>query len=122
MTAEDEVRERAQAWDRAMISNDADAIGLFMADEWVIVGSDGHVTDRTGFLGQIHSGRLTHDVMTTEDAQVIVYDDVATLVARGMSAGHYDGHAFREIERQSNVFVRRDGEWRCVLTHLSRIS
>ena len=122
MTSEVEVRERARAWDRAMISNDADAIGLFMADEWVIVGSDGHVTDRAGFLEQIRSGRLTHNVMTTEDAQVTVYNDVATLVARGVSSGHYDGLEFREVERQSNVFVRRDGEWRCVLTHLSRIS
>ena len=122
MTSEVEVRERARAWDRAMISNDADAIGLFMADEWVSVGSDGHVTDRAAFLEQIRSGRLTHFVMTTEDAQVTVYNDVATLVARGVSAGHYDGREFREVERQSNVFVRRDGQWRCVLTHLSRIS
>jgi len=121
-TAALEVRAVAAAWDRAMVENDAVAIGEFMAEEWVIIGSDGAMTDRLGFLVQISAGRLTHDVMTTEDVQVRVYDGVAVLVARGVSAGRFDGHAFREEERQSNVFVRRAGRWACVLTHLSRLN
>ena len=43
-------------------------------------------------------------------------------VARGVSAGAFDGRPFEEVERQSNVFVKRDGAWQCVLTHLSKIS
>ena len=30
-------------WDRAMVANDADAIGSFIAADWVIVGSDGSI-------------------------------------------------------------------------------
>ncbi len=119
--AESELRAAAAAWDRAMVTNDADAIGAFMAEEWIIIGSDGRRTDRDGFLAQVREGRLTHDVMTSEDVEVRLYDDVGVLVARGISAGRFDGHAFREEERQSNVFVRRSGRWRCVLTHLSRL-
>ena len=37
--------EVAHAWDRAMTTNDAAAIGRFMADDWIIVGSDGSVTE-----------------------------------------------------------------------------
>jgi ketosteroid isomerase-like protein len=117
--AEAQVRAAAAAWDLAMIRNDADAIGRFMADEWVIVGADGNLTDKASFLAQVRDGRLSHDTMTTEDARVRIYGDVAVLIARGVSAGRFAGHAFREHERQSNVFVRRAGQWRCVLTHLS---
>ena len=31
----------AHEWDRAMVENDAEAIGRFMADDWTIIGSDG---------------------------------------------------------------------------------
>ena len=39
-----------------MVANDADAIGRFMADDWIIIGSDG-ITDRATFLGVIKSAR-----------------------------------------------------------------
>jgi ketosteroid isomerase-like protein len=61
-----ELAAAAHAWDRAMVANDADAIGRFMADDWVIVGSDGSMNDRATFLELVRSGALSHDVMTSE--------------------------------------------------------
>ena len=104
-----------------MVSNDPQAIGRFMADDWIIVGSDGGTTDKPTFLEQVRSGRLIHDTMTTTDIQVRQYGNVAVLLATGVSAGIFQGRRFREHERQSNVFVRTNGNWRCVLTHLSRL-
>lgn len=77
--------------------------------------------ERAPFLARISGGRLTHHTMTTDDTHVRVYGTTGILIATGVSAGHFDGHAFEEYERQSNVFVKRDGEWKCVLAHLSRI-
>jgi ketosteroid isomerase-like protein len=112
----------AHEWDRAMVANEADVIGRYMADEWVIVGSDGRMSDKATFLELVRSGALSHDVMTSDDLIVRVYAEAAVLVARGVSGGRYRGHRFLEIERSSNVFVKQDGQWRCVLTHLSRLA
>jgi ketosteroid isomerase-like protein len=119
--AEEELIEVARAWDRAMVGNDADEIGRYMADDWTIVGSDGRVGDRATFLELVRSGALTHDVMESEDFDVRLYGDAAVVLARGVSGGKYQGQAFREVERSSCVFIRREGQWRCVLTHLSRL-
>ena len=119
--AEEELIALAHEWDRAMLENDADAIGRFMADDWTIVGSDGRVGDKATFLGLVKSGALSHDVMESDDFEVRVYGDTAVIMAKGVSGGTYQGQRFRELERSSNVFVRREGRWRCVLTHLSRI-
>ena len=116
-----ELIETAHAWDRAMIANDADAIGAFMSDDWIIIGPDGRFSAKADFLALVRSGALTHDVMESTDLDVRIYGDAAVLVANGVSAGHYQGHPFREVERQSNVFVRQKGRWRCVLTHLSKL-
>lgn len=112
----------AHDWDGAMVTNDPDAIGRYMADDWIIVGSDGRSMDKPTFLGLLRSGKLTHDEMSSEDLMVRVYGDTAVVITKGVSGGLYSGHRFREIERTSNVFVRQQGEWRCVLTHLSRLA
>jgi ketosteroid isomerase-like protein len=121
-SAEQELVEVAHEWDRAMVANDADAIGSYMADEWVIVGSDGNVVDKARFLALVRSGDLTHDVMESHELQVRIYGDSAVMLARGVSGGRYRGQPFREVERVSCVFVRREARWRCVLTHLSRLA
>ncbi len=118
----DELEALAHEWDRAMVENDAEAIGRYMADDWTIIGSDGSVGDKTTFLGLVKSGALSHDLMESHELKVRVYGDTAVVTARGISGGKYQGQAFREVERVSCAFVRQDGQWRCVLTHLSRIA
>lgn len=121
-SVQDELTTLAAEWDRSMIENDADAIGRYMADDWTIIGSDGGLGDKATFLGLVTSGVLRHDVMTSEDMRVRVYGDTAVTVSRGVSGGTYHGRPFREVERVSCVFVRQEGQWRCVVTHLSRLS
>lgn len=104
-----------------MVQNDAKAIGRFMADDWTIIGSDGSSSDKAGFLSLIESGALMHDLMESNDVTVRVYGDAAVVLAHGVSGGAYQGQRFRELERQSNVFIRQGTEWKCVLTHLSRL-
>lgn len=117
-----ELVDLARDWDLAMVGNDADAIGRFMADDWTIIGADGRLSDKPTFLALIRSGDLTHDVMESEDFQVRLYGDTAVVIARGVSGGRYRGQPFREVERSSCLFIRAAGEWRCVMTHLSRLS
>jgi ketosteroid isomerase-like protein len=119
---EEELIGVSHAWDRAMVANDAEAIGRYMADDWTIIGSDGQVIDKAIFLGLVTSGALTHEVMDSEDFHVRIYGDTAGVTARAVSAGTYRGQPFHESERWSCVFVRQEGQWRCVLTHLSRLT
>jgi len=109
-------------WAKAFVTNDATAIGRYVTDDWAIIGNDGTVTDRSGFLGLIKSGALTHSKMELDDATVRVYADSALVTARGTSAGSFKGKAFSEVERLTDVFVKQKGQWKCVLTQLTRIA
>lgn len=122
-TPEQELHAAITDWDRAMVDNDPDRIGLYMADDWRIIGPDGTVTDRDAFLGLVRSGMLTHDQMASGDLEIRIHgDDAATTIARGTSGGLMDGYRFLVVERVSCTYVRADdGRWRCVLTHLSRL-
>jgi ketosteroid isomerase-like protein len=119
---EEELTAVSNEWDQAMVQNDADAIGRYMADDWTIVGADGSMSDKTTFLALVRSGVLSHDVMRSDKLTVRIYGSTAVVLATGVSGGSYQGQAFRELEQSSNVFVKQNGQWKCVLTHLSRLA
>jgi ketosteroid isomerase-like protein len=105
-----------------MVTNDPEAIGRFMADDWTIIGPDGREDGKDVFLALVRSGTVTHDVMESHDLRIRVYGDTAVVTARGVSGGRYHGQPFRLVERATSVFVRQQDRWRCVLTHLSEIA
>ena len=94
-----ELLQVVRHWVAAMIGNDADNIGRYMADDGILIGSDGRTIDKATFLGVIESGELSHDTMESEDVKIRVYDNAAVVTASGVSAGRFRGHPFREVER-----------------------
>jgi ketosteroid isomerase-like protein len=110
------------AWDHAMTTNDADAIGRFMADDWVIIGPDGSLDTRERFLSLIRSGDLTHSRMESRDIRTRFFGDTALVIAEGTSVGAWRSQAFHLVERVSCVYHRVGPDWRCHSTHLSLIS
>jgi putative cofactor-binding repeat protein len=117
----EELKSLESEWARAFVNNDAETIGRYMADDWSVISPDGNVIDKATFLGLIKSGMLTHKVMKADDLNVRVYGDTAIVTAKSTSKGKFNGQSFSELERSSDVFVKQTGQWRCVLTHLTRI-
>jgi len=62
------------AWERAIVSNDAGAIGQFMTDDWVIVSATG-ITKKSDFLAAVASGDLTHESFKGNIVSVRGYGD-----------------------------------------------
>jgi ketosteroid isomerase-like protein len=105
-------------WDEAIVSNDVEKIAPFMADDWVIIGSNG-ITSKTEFLGWIESGALTHHTMTTEEPRTRIYGNSGFVSSRGISAGTWHGEHFELHEWQTSVYTKEQNGWKCVLTMLT---
>jgi ketosteroid isomerase-like protein len=110
----------AGEWARAIVANDAAAIGRFMSDDWVIVSENG-ISERPHFLHLVESGDLTHSAMEMADgtARVRIYGDTAVLTGRVTNTAHYKGDEFHADEWTTDVFVKLNGEWKCVLSHIT---
>jgi ketosteroid isomerase-like protein len=120
MTAEEELLKLEKEFTEAIVKNDPEAIGRLVADDWIIIDPDGGIVERTRFFEVIKSGALTHDMMESEDLRVRVYGDSAVVTAVTRTKGKFMGQEFSTQERATDVFVKRDGRWQCVLTHLTR--
>jgi uncharacterized protein (TIGR02246 family) len=118
----DELVALADAWSEAIVSDDADRIAEYMADDWVIVSWSG-VTTREDFLSYVRSGVLGHSRMEgVGERRVRVYGDTAVLTVRVVSTAQYGGEDINADEWTTDVFVRRDGAWRCALTHITPVA
>ena len=123
---EDEIEAEARQiiadgaeWAEAMIENDADRIGSFMADDWVIVSERG-VSEKEHFLSFVRSGRLTHSRFEmTSEPRVRIYGDTAVMTYRLVNTAHFDGQKFDADEWTTEVLVKRGGKWLCVLSHIT---
>ena len=118
---EEELLRIENAFADAIVKNDLEALGRLVADDWVIIDPNGEVVDRTRFFKVIESGALMHEVMESEDLRVRVYGDSAVVTALTRATGKFMAQEFSTRERATDVFVRRDERWQCVLTHLTRM-
>ena len=116
---EEELVKVEQEFADAIVENDPDSIARFVTDDWIIINADGGIIDRARFFEVIKSGTLTHEMMQSDDMRVRVYGDSAVVSALTRSKGKFMGQEFTTHERSTDVFVRRGGQWRCVLTQLT---
>ncbi|MGW6907574.1 nuclear transport factor 2 family protein [Streptomyces sp. NPDC054940] len=115
----DRLAALAHAWAAAMVSNDPTRIADFMADDWVIVSESG-ISTKAQFLTYVESGDLTHSAFQlVGEPRIQVYGDSAVLTTRVTNTAHYKGERFDADEWTTDVFVRGDEGWRCVLSHIT---
>ena len=117
----DDVLTAVASWSRAVVANDPRAVGEFVADDWTLIAADGVVMTRASFMGVMASGELVHDRMTLDSPVVRLYGDIAIVSGVATSTGAYRGERFATHERSTDVFIWRNGRWRCVLTQLTAI-
>jgi ketosteroid isomerase-like protein len=119
---EDELAKVEAEFANAIVKNSPEEIRQFVSDDWIIINADGGIIDRQRFLEVIKSGTLTHEMMESDDIRVRVYGDSAVVSAVTRSKGKFMGQEFTTHERSTDVFVRRDGRWWCVLTQLTGLT
>ena len=106
---------------RALLANDADAVGRLLADDWVVINTYGGVGDREGFLAVIKSGDFTRKTMSLSDTRVRLYGNVAVVTAQVATSGILMGKPFDVQERSTDVLRWQSGGWKSVLTHETEI-
>jgi ketosteroid isomerase-like protein len=114
-----EIVDISERWAKAIVSNDADAIGKFMSDDWIIVGENGS-TGKEEFLSWISSGDVTHAAMqSVGETRIKIYGDTVVSTARVTNNGHYKNQPFSADEWTTDVFQKHANGWLCVLSHIT---
>ena len=111
--------ELEDAFNRAMVSNDVEQIARCITDDWILVTPEAGPVSRARILGVIGSGLLSHATMTKVATHACVVGDMAWVTGRGQNTGGFDGQPIAADEYITDIYRRVDGQWRCMLTHLT---
>jgi ketosteroid isomerase-like protein len=107
---------------QAMAKNDADGITRSLADDWVVVATSGAVAEgKSVFADGINSGFLTRKTFEISEPRVRLYGDIALVTTKVQTSGVLQGKPFDVTERQTDVLVWKEGAWKSVLTHETKI-
>jgi ketosteroid isomerase-like protein len=118
---EQELLALETAWDDAVVSKDTTALDRIIADDFVMIGADGTVSDRRQLIAGIADPQLQIEPFQTEDVRVRIYGNVAVLTGRYSQRGRWKGQAYETAARYTDVYVRSGGRWRAVSAQATRI-
>jgi ketosteroid isomerase-like protein len=108
---------------RAMRTNDVDGILRALSDDWAVIPTSGGVAEgKTIFPDGIKSGYLTRKTFELSEPRVRVYGNIAVITAKVKLSGIFQGKSFDVAERQTDVLLWKDGGWKSVLTHETKIN
>lgn len=122
--AADEVRKLERAWLDAYEKRDAKAMNEIVADDFTITFTDGSIQTKAQIMAWIKEPRAANSPTNkfyTEDVQARVYGDTVVLTGRVVTEWQMDGKTMREQNRYTDTYVRRNGRWQVVASHLSNV-
>ena len=120
--AEQEVRKLERAWLDAYEQHDAKAMNAIVADDFVITFPDGSRQTKPQILDSIKAPRNPANPSLkfyTEDVQARVYGDTVILIGRVVTEYVRDGKTVKEQSRYTDTYIKRQGRWQVVTSHLS---
>ena len=121
-TSATQLREQADAWDRAIVHKDLTAISQNMADTFRHIDSEGHLSNKAQFLSGITSDKLVIHPYEPEDVEIRFYGDVAIMTGTTKLQGAYDGKPFKAHYRYTDTYFKESGSWRIVSVQTTEIA
>jgi uncharacterized protein (TIGR02246 family) len=119
--AEQEVKKVERQWLDAYEQHDAGAMDRIVAGDWMITYPDGGTSTKGQIMSFIKSPRkagMPSPKFFSEDVQARVYGDTVILTGRIVTQWP-GGESNREQSRYTDTYVKRNGTWQVVASHMS---
>ena len=118
---QDTLIELEQRWDAAFHSHDQKFIETLLADEFVATYGDGSRGDKAKELSLVLDDTQQVDSSTLDEFIVKVYGNTAVVWFTQHLVGPVKGKPVAVTYRYVDVWVNRDGVWKCVASQSTRV-
>jgi ketosteroid isomerase-like protein len=120
--AEAEVKKTLEDLAADMSKNDADAIALRLADDYVLITPQGTTQTKAERLADVKSGKTKFENFAYEDIKVRQYGNTAVATATVKAKGTSEGKAVAPQIKATMVFVKTGSEWKLVSTQATAVT
>jgi ketosteroid isomerase-like protein len=110
-----------KTWTDAIAKKDLAAVGLILADDYMIIDDEGLVRDRAATLTRLKSADNDISTAVVDELKVKLYGNVAVVTGRQTEKSVEKGKNTSGSYRYTDVWVNRGKGWQVVNTHESKV-
>jgi ketosteroid isomerase-like protein len=118
-SAQQEVRKLERAWLDAYEKRDVAAMTAIVADDFTITFVDGTMQTKPQIIESLKRPGGSSSKFLTENVQSREYGDTVILIGTVISEWTRNGKAMSDRSRYTDTYVKRNGRWQVVASHLS---
>ncbi|PYP87999.1 MAG: hypothetical protein DMF61_07825 [Blastocatellia bacterium AA13] len=108
-----------RAWIELAKSKDRSALDGILAPDFMAIDEGGRTSSKSEFSANFAKFNL--DSYRVDDFRARVYGDTAVVTARWWVKGSSEGVSFAIDMRETDVWVKRNGQWQVVTAHSSKV-
>ncbi len=117
---EQELVKLENDWLQAFFKNDGAFAGRFLAEDYIGTDEHGNVKNKAQEIAEIKAGAHLSTSGVLDNIKVRIYGDAAVVIGRRIMKGLFQGKEYRSPYLWTDVFIKRDGRWQCVASHVSK--
>ncbi|MFC3550421.1 nuclear transport factor 2 family protein [Lysobacter cavernae] len=110
------------SWNELRLKSDTAGLDRLIADDWLLTHSDGRTQTKPDYLEELRTRSRSNQAIGNEDVVLRRYGDTAVVTGTSVQSGVSKGQPWSGRFRFTRVWVQRDGQWRMVASHSSRIA
>jgi len=109
-------------WNQMQLHHDADAMGKMLDDDFVFTDYDGTVMSRTQFLESIRDKSYQLSVEASDNMKLHRHGDTVVVIGATHEKGTFKGKPYQHQGRFTDTWMKKNGQWLCIASHLGVIS
>jgi ketosteroid isomerase-like protein len=109
-------------WNQVQINHDAEAMAKMLDRDFVLTDYDGTVLNKVQFLNSIRDKSFVITVEVSEGMQLHTHGGTVIVTGATHEKGTFNGRPYGHNGRFTDTWIKIDGQWLCVASHLGAIT
>jgi ketosteroid isomerase-like protein len=106
-------------WNRAELSNDANAVKLLLADDFMMTLAEGTLYNKAQTLASVADKSYRPEVLQSTGLVVHSYGNTAVVTGTFYEKGVDKGKPWERRGRFTDTWMNLNGRWQCIASHFS---
>jgi len=107
------------AWNQAELKNDASAVQLLLAEDFVMTTAEGELYNKSQIVASIRDKSYEPDVLQSTGMVVHAHGGTAVVTGAYYEKGTDKGKSWERRGRFTDTWMFMDNHWQCVASHFS---
>jgi len=109
-------------WNQMQLNHDADAMGKLLDDDFVFTDYDGTIMSKPQFLESIRDKSYQLSVEASDNMKLHRHGDTVVVIGATHEKGTFKGKPYQHQGRFTDTWMKKNGQWLCIASHLGVIS